>query len=423
MNKLFEAVKVLGIVDVIERFTDTKLSMSGNSMKGICPLHNEKTPSFSVLPDKGTFKCFGCGAGGDSINFVAMLKGYESQKTAAVEIARSFGLEVDNDKYDDIHLSKKAIHICNESAAQEYSKSLLDLTGESGKIIKGYVAERLGLKNRNKILAVISEWGIGWCGAGSNDFIANEPMAEKSGLLSDTKKQVFANRIVVPIKNKQGEVCGFGGRILPNCQNDYTPKYLNTKENIVFKKQNLLFGLHESLRKTKNKMPWILTESYFDVINLHARGVSAAVANMGTALSLEQAKLLVSTFKVEAILIIAHNDKNFAGLKSAISSYEILLAQGLNVEICIPLQYKDIGEIVESQNIDNWVQLQKHLKAYSYQECLEKIGVITVEDKIDKSLWVAKSIKNPIAQDDFLEDLSIKFGKSKNLLRKQMNFL
>jgi hypothetical protein len=144
---------------------------------------------------------------------------------------------------------------------------------------------------------------------------------------------------------------------------------------------------------------------------------------MGTALSLEQAKLLVSTFKVEAVLIIAHNDKNFAGLKSAISSYEILLAQGLYVEICIPIEYKDIGEIIESQNIDNFVQLQKHLKACSYQECLEKIGVANIEDKIDKSLWVAKSIKNPIAQDNFLEDLSVKFSKSKILLRKQMNFL
>lgn len=418
--KLFDLVKTIPIVDVVEKIANVKLKQSGNSMLGLCPLHNEKSPSFSVLPDKGTFNCFGCGKKGDIVNFVSYYKGYENQKTAAIEIAKAFGLEIDEEKFDEAYGNKKAMVICNTAAQKYYTESLLSLKGEVGAEIKGYVAKRLNLPNKSKILDTINEFGIGWCnGIGKPEWI--ESVAAQCGLVNNDY-QTFKNRIVVPIKNKQGQVCGFGGRVLPQLQTDKTPKYLNSKENSLFEKQGLLFGLFESMAKVKDKQTWILTESYFDVINMHARNVKAAVANMGTAITEKQIDLLLNTQKVSAVLIIAHNDKNMAGLRSAITSYELLSAKGVKVQIVLPIDpYKDLGDIFEAQQI-GFDQIGNYVQQIDYQDALCKTG-LSKEDGIKNSLGIAKKIKSPLFQDAYLEDLSIKTGVNKSTLKAEMSYL
>jgi DNA primase len=424
MANVFDAVKSLSIKDVVERFSSVSLKQTGSNWSGLCPFHKEKTPSFSLSTAKNVFHCFGCDTGGDAVNFVAKIKCYESNRVAAVEIARSFGLEIDETKFVKDNSQKQAIYICNKAAQEKYTESLLGLSGELGRMVKGYLKGRLNLTDRQKIVDVINEWGIGWC-SNQIEVSWDKNIAQLAGLYNESKgNQTFYNRIVVPIRDGRGQVCGFGGRILPDYATDYTPKYLNSKENEVFHKQDLLFGLSESLAKTNSKSIWILTESYFDVVNMHARGIRSAVAIMGTAVSEKQVDLLVQTRKVNGVLILAHNDKNFAGMKSAIASYELIAARGIKVNICRPMgDFKDVSDIFESQPDMTWVDATANITNRSYLQALEEIGVDDESERIERALRLAKKIQSPLCQDDFLIHLSAELGRSKQLLKNQMSYL
>jgi DNA primase len=291
-------------------------------------------------------------------------------------------------------------------------------------MVKGYLKNRLNLTNRQKIVDVINEWGIGWC-SNQVEVSWDKSVAQLAGLHNEAKgNQTFHNRIVVPIRDARAQICGFGGRILPDYATEYTPKYLNSKESEVFHKQGLLFGLSESLAKTKSKSTWILTESYFDVINMHARGIQSAVAIMGTAVSEKQVDLLVQTRKVNGVLVLAHNDKNCAGMKSAIASYELIIARGIRVNICRPMgNFKDVSDIFESQPDMTWVDATANIINRSYLQALEEIGVDNETERIERALLLAKKIQSPLFQDDFLTDLSAELGRSKQVLKNQMSYL
>jgi DNA primase len=307
------------------------LKRSGRTLKGLCPFHGEKTPSFHVDEDKGFFHCFGCDAGGDVYRFL-MMKEALSFPEAVRHLAGRAGIAVPENRprgpKDEL---RDRILDINQQAQAAYVDALLSRAASSdAKAARDYLAGR-GIVDQ-----VIESFGIGWA-PDSWDFLAtrlsgrySENDLKTAGIVSPRRSgsgvyDRFRSRVTFPIRAVSEKVVAFGGRII----GDGEPKYLNSPETPIYRKGEQIYGLERARGAIRQAGEAVLVEGYLDAISLHAHGVTNAVAVLGTALTSAQARLL-SRY---AERVVINFDGDAAGRKATLRSLEVLLEQGLNVKV------------------------------------------------------------------------------------------
>ena len=298
------------------------LSKKGNDFIGLCPFHNEKTPSFTVSDDKGFFHCFGCGAHGDIISFVMQKESIDFKETIKI-LASEIGVNIEDYSSKDKKSIEEEINYKNiYDLTKNYFKN--NFNSESGNKVKIYLEKRkISLKaseyfelgySENKIDNLITYLKNK---SYSIDQIIDSGLGRKSSK-NDRFYDFFRNRLIFPIHNSKGEAVAFGGRSLDSIE----PKYLNSPDSVLFKKRKILFNYHRAKKYVqKHKMPFIVVEGYMDVIALYHIGLYGAVAPLGTALSEDQLLLL---WKISDEPIICM-DGDQAGYRSAIRTLSIAM--------------------------------------------------------------------------------------------------
>ena len=329
------------IVDVISEYV--KLQKKGSSYFGLCPFHNEKSPSFSVSRTKQMYYCFGCGAGGNVFTFIMEYENY-SFVEALKMLAERVGMELPEVEYSKEAKEKAdlktAILEVNKLAAKYF---YAQLKTEHGKNAHSY------LTNRGLSEEIITGFGLGYSNKYSDDLYKylktkgyTDEVISKAGLISiDERNGVydkFWNRVMFPIMDVNNRVIGFGGRVM----GDAKPKYLNSPETIVFDKSRNLYGLNRA--RTSRKPYFLICEGYMDVISLHQAGFSNAVASLGTSLTEGHASL-IKRYVNEAYLTY---DSDEAGTKAALRAVPILKAAGITAKVIRMEPYKDPDEFIKN---------------------------------------------------------------------------
>lgn len=413
-NSIQSFKEQLNIVDVISRVVPLK--RSGSGYVGVCPFHNEKTPSFSVSEQKQIFKCFGCGASGNVIEFTK--KYYNLDFKEAVEkLAKENGIEFQFGGSNSKRLDK--YYEVNKVAARFFYSKLTQ--GKN----KGYSYFRSrGIKDET-----IKTFGLGYGGESwdelynhlkSNGF--EDKIMVELGLVSKSKKDGkfydrFRNRVIFPIINTAGKVIGFGGRIL----GDGVPKYLNSPESPVFRKQNNLYGLNLSKQYIGKSSNVILVEGYMDVISLYQNGVVNVGASLGTALTQNQAKLLKRYTKN----VVLCYDSDNAGINAALRGMEILDREDLKVRVLHVTDGKDPDEYVKSNGKEAYLKLVDNAMPmidYKLNSIKKKYNLKEEVEKIDYMKEAMAYLKNrsPIERDIYINKLSEDLNISKYALESEL---
>jgi len=332
-NTIQEILSRIDIIDIVGGFL--KLKERGANYLGLCPFHNEKTPSFTVSPSKEIYKCFGCGRSGNSISFIM-----EHEKYSYVEalkwLANKYGIAIEEtfatDEQRQQIQTADSLYIINSFAQQFFTKQLFE-TEEGQDIGLSYLKER-GFREE-----VIKKFQLGYSpeqrDAFAKEAIAKQYSAElllKTGLVANRNEQLLDNyrgRVIFPVHNHSGKVLGFGARILKS--NDKAPKYINTPENEIYLKSKILYGSYFARQSIDKLDECLLVEGYTDVISLHQSGIENAVASGGTSLTVDQLRLIK---KYTTNLTIIY-DGDAAGIKAALRGLDMALEEGLNVKLVL----------------------------------------------------------------------------------------
>src|SRR6476660_9663441 len=332
-NTIQEILSRLDIVDVIGGFV--KLKKRGANYLGLCPFHNEKTPSFTVSPSKEIYKCFGCGRSGNSISFIM-----EHEKYSYVEalkwLANKYGIEIEEtfttDEQRQQVQTADSLYIINSFAQQFFSSQLFE-SEEGQDIGLSYLKER-GFREE-----VIKKFQLGYSpmrrDAFAKEAIAKQYNAElliKTGLVVNRNEQLqdnYRGRVIFPVHNHSGKVLGFGARILKS--NDKAPKYINTPENEIYVKSKILYGSYFARQAIDKSDECLLVEGYTDVLSLHQSGIENVVASGGTSLTPDQLRLIK---KYTNNLTIIY-DGDSAGIKAALRGLDLALEESLNVKLVL----------------------------------------------------------------------------------------
>ena len=369
----------LDIVDVVSQ--QVILKKNGSHYWGLCPFHKEKTPSFSVNPSMGIYKCFGCGAGGDAITFIMKTQNKEFMDVVR-EYAEKFGLEMPNSyhKSESKEIKEEMIRACAKAAEFYNLRLLMDKEPETL-----YVLDYL--KNRGITKEIIEKYHLGIAPKAyamfykkfRHDF--SEEVMEKAGLIIKTREgeyiDRFRNRAIIPIQNEFGDYVAFGARAV---EKDQMPKYLNSSDSLIYNKSKLLYGLYTAKDAIKKDDSVILMEGYFDVISAQAHGIENAVASCGTALTPDHIKLL-SRYTPSRRIYLSF-DTDLAGQKATTRNAELIkdAFKGLGnikqfdesyistsndkysceIRVICPPEGKDPDEFIRSVGADSYKEYMKH---------------------------------------------------------------
>lgn len=341
-EELVEEVRMKNdIVDVISGYV--RLQKKGSSYFGLCPFHNEKSPSFSVSRGKQMYYCFGCGAGGNVFTFLMEYENFSFVEALKV-LADRAGVELPEMEYSKEAKEKADLRATlleiNKIAAQYF---YVQLKSEQGKI--GYTY----LKNRELSDETIKAFGLGYSNKYSNDLFKylqgkgySEDLIRQAGLINTDERNgvydKFWNRVMFPIMDVNNRVIGFGGRVM----GDGKPKYLNSPETVIFDKSRNLYGLNRA--RTSRKPYFLMCEGYMDVISLHQAGFTNAVASLGTALTTGHASL-IKRYVQEVYLTY---DSDEAGTKAALRAVPILKQAGISAKVIRMDPYKDPDEFIKN---------------------------------------------------------------------------
>jgi DNA primase len=324
--------------DIVEVVGDyVSLKKRGANLWACCPFHNEKSPSFSVAPAKGIYKCFGCGKAGDVIRFVMDVEGL-SYPEALRHLAKKYGIDVpERELTPDEVLSqnvKESLYIVLNHAKNHFQKTLFEYS-EGQSVGYPYFKERgfndLTIKTF-ELGYSIDEWEGYTREALKGGF--TKDILEKAGLTifrDDKQYDRFRGRVIFPIHNVSGKVIAFGARILKTDKTANQPKYLNSPETEVYHKSNILYGIFQAKQAIRNADTCFLVEGYTDVISLHQAGIHNVVASSGTSLTLEQIRLIARFTQNITVLY----DGDPAGIKAALRGTDMVLEEGLNVKVVV----------------------------------------------------------------------------------------
>ena len=398
------------IVDIIGEYVDLK--KAGSSFKGLCPFHNEKTPSFTVDRKKQLFHCFGCGAGGDVVSFIMQKEGL-SYPEGLKYLAHKAGINLVFDENPGVSEKKKRLYDINKEIMMYFYKNLL-----TNKAPQDYLLRR-GLRSN-----IVNTFMLGFAKNSWDDLllyakskdIKEEDLLEL-GLIAKSKNGNFydkyRNRLIFPIIDTYGRVIGFGGRAI----DDTMPKYLNSPESEVFKKRFNLYGLNNFKKQSRRDL--ILVEGYMDVIALNNKGIDIAVASLGTAFTVEQAKLA----KRYADNIYICYDSDSAGIKATKRAIEIFkeaeigvniieLGEGLDPDDFVKKYGKDAFEKKMDEASDEYNYLyEKILDGYSEANENEKF------EKLNQFIGFLSSIKQDLTREIFINKVSNLFDIDKQTLK------
>jgi DNA primase len=407
MNDIQRVKEAVDIVKVIETYVELK--RAGSNFKALCPFHNEKTPSFMVNPNLQIFKCFGCGKGGDVIKFVEEIERLEFSEAlkklaevAGINLSTVSQTHINKEKEDE----KKKIIKANQLAMEFYHHIFLN--HKIGKTGREYAQKR----NLNK--KVILEFKIGYAPDGDNlsKFLTQKGFNTKSlinwGLSTVRRGKIidkFRNRLIQPIFNINGEIIGFSGRYLG--KNPNAPKYLNSPETLVFKKNSQLYSLYhskEAIRKNKNV---IIVEGNLDVISAHKIGHKNVVAPLGTSFTQEQAKIIKR--HTDKILMCFDNDN--AGIAATIKAMSLFEKFSIEHKVIKLDNYGDPDEAINN-NSEYWEKAVKN-PVNTLDYILDKLtldldlgspdGKTTLYKRF---LPVLKLVRNKIQKEHFIKQLS-----------------
>ena len=369
------------------------LRRAGGNMKGLCPFHSEKTPSFTVYPADNSFYCFGCGVGGDAITFIKKME-HLDYPDAVEFLAKRAGITIPDSQNSQYHsgpkIDKKRIYDMNVVAAKYFNANLFS-NDPKAKAALAYFTEKRGLS-----ISTIKHFGLGFAPDSfdafskymlSRGFTYDEMVA---GFLCGKSEKgryydAFRNRVMFPIIDVSGNVIAFGGRVM----DDSKPKYKNSSDTPVFKKSRNLFALNFAKNFAEDSL--ILCEGYMDVIALHAAGFSNAIATLGTAITSEQARVLSRYTK----RIIISYDADEAGQKAAKRAMQLLSEVGLEVSVLKIPDAKDPDEYIKKYGKDSFAHLLKNTKSkfeYNVEGVLGKYNLELPQDKINAIADIEKLI-------------------------------
>ena len=408
------------IVDIISQYMHLK--RSGRNFFGLCPFHNEKSPSFSVSPDKQIFHCFGCGVGGNVITFISKIEGLNFIETVQMLAERANiqlpTLENSGDSQKEI--LKDKVYKVNEFTAEFYHQNLYK---PQAKIAQEYVKKRQ-LSNET-----LKSFRIGF--SGKFDELYQELKKQgfeeqeilESGLVNKNDRgqyiDRYRNRLMFPICDVRGRVIAFGGRVL----DDSKPKYINSPENVVYSKGRHLFGLNVAKKGDTKKL--LIVEGYMDVISLHQRGITNVVAPLGTALTEQQGWLL----RKNAEQIILSFDSDEAGLQAKLRALEILQNMGCDLRVLQIEGAKDPDEyILKYGNARFQALVDKALSVIEFKvKILQKdLNLENTNDKIKFLNEIAKLISkvdNTIEREVHIEKIAKEYDISKEAIYAEVNKL
>ena len=408
------------IVDVISQYMHLK--RSGRNFFGLCPFHNEKSPSFSVSPDKQIFHCFGCGVGGNVYTFVSKIEGIGFFETVQM-LAERANIQLptlENSVDTQKEILKDKVYKVNEFAAEYYHQNLYKSQSKLG---QEYVKKRQ-LSNET-----LKSYRIGY--SGKFDELYQELKKQgfqeteilESGLVNKNEKgqyiDRYRNRLMFPICDIRGRVIAFGGRVL----DDSKPKYINSPENVVYSKGRHLFGLNVAKKGDTKKL--LIVEGYMDVISLHQRGITNVVAPLGTALTEQQGWLL----RKNTEQIILSFDSDDAGLKAKARALEILGNMGCDIRVLNIEGAKDPDEYIlkyGTARFNNLVEKALSVIEFNVKLLKKDLNLENTNDKIKFLNEIAKlisKVENSIEREIYIEKIAKEYNISKEAIYGEVNKL
>lgn len=408
------------IVDVISQYVHLK--RSGRNFFGLCPFHNEKSPSFSVSPDKQIFHCFGCGVGGNVFSFITQIEGINFVEAVQMLAERAnIQLPTLQDNGDSQREELKAkVYKVNEFTAEFYHQNLYKT---QAKIAQEYVKKRQ-LSNET-----LKSFKIGFSGKFDELYqeLKKQGFGEReileSGLVNKNERgqyiDRYRNRLMFPICDARGKVIAFGGRVL----DDSKPKYINSPENVVYSKGRNLFGLNVAKKGDLKRI--LIVEGYMDVISLHQRGITNVVAPLGTALTEQQGWLL----RKNSEQIILSFDSDEAGLKAKLRALDILQNMGCDLRILQMEGAKDPDEYIikyGNARFNNLVDKALSIIEFKVKILKKDLNLENTNDKIKFLNEIAKlisNVNNTIEREVYIEKIAKEYDISKEAIYAEVNKL
>ena len=400
----------LNIVDVIGREVD--LRKSGANYKGLCPFHNEKTPSFVVNEEKQIFNCFGCGEKGDVIKFVQSF--YKLSFIEAVDkLCDEYGIKKPESMSSKTSIDYNSYYEINAKTGRFFYKNLISENNVGMQYFK-----KRGLSNDT-----IVKFGLGYAPnsfTALTDYLKTENISEsdilKLGLANKGEKGLydkFRNRVIFPIINTRDKVVGFGARAI----GDAMPKYLNSSESEIFIKKNNLFGLNLTKKEISEENRAIIVEGYMDVISLYQNGVKNVAASLGTALTDNQAKLITRYTKN----VVLSYDSDAAGVSAALRGIDVLTKAGAKVRILTIIDDKDPDDFIKKHGREEFNRLVDNaVPATDFKLKVAKRGFdfsnnLDVLSYIEKIIPILRDL-GPVEQDIYIKKIAYEYNVSEHAI-------
>ena len=419
-DKIADVRNTADIVDLISEYV--VLKKVGKNFLGLCPFHAEKTPSFTVSPEKQIFHCFGCGQGGNVFNFVMQYQNL-SFPEAVRFVAKKYGIEISARNMSAAQKRKFAqrekLFQINEDAVDYFRKALVDTSsGERG---------RKYLAKRRMTPEVIERFWLGYAPMGWNNIVRyfsskKVPLddVETTGLVIAKKGGYydrFRDRIIFPILDIDQRVVGFGGRSLDNS----LPKYLNSPETPVYHKRSILYGLHANKEMCRKAGSVFIVEGYFDLLSLYCHGIKNVVATLGTALTQEHLRILKG-YAREFILVF---DSDNAGIKAAERSLSLFAEEKANIRIVILPEGRDPDSYVfevGSEGFLRRVERALGIMEFLIASAIDKYG-LSPEGKIrivDALKGPLRSLANGVSRSVYVRDLSERLNIDESVILREI---
>lgn len=440
----------LDIVDVVSQFV--VLKKSGANYWGLCPFHNDSKPSMSVSPQKGIYKCFACGEGGDALKFLVKVQNRE-YKDVILELAEKFGIELP-DKFEHTSSETKSQHKLMEDACKKAAKFYHMELRQAEDANKAMTY----LRGRGITDEIIDKFTLGWAPNKYDTLYKelkkefNDDILEKAGLVIKSNSgswiDRFRNRIIIPIQNENGDYVAFGARAVDEGQN---PKYLNSSDSMIYNKSKILFGLNSAKDAIQKEDSVVIMEGYFDVISAQVNGVENCVASCGTAMTAEHIKLLSRYTKSRKIYLSFDTDS--AGINATKRGSEVIKntfatlgnvkqfdeshistssdkKYSCEIRVVSPPQGKDPDEFIRSMGgkaFKEYIKSAPLLIDFLLNNVLrEKANAKTPQEKaalVEQVIDILKDVNNKIIQSEYVKMVSNVLEVDENAIMKELSKL
>ncbi len=410
------------IEDVVGDYVTLK--KRGVNLLGLCPFHNEKTPSFTVSPTKNIYKCFGCGESGGAIGFIMEHEGM-TYPQALKHLAAKYNIEIDETKPSQEAIQERqtmdSLYLINEYAQKYFSSQLFD-TQDGQSIGLSYFKER-GFNEDT-----IKKFGLGYAPKGFKNFTDSGvkegyklELLKKAGVTSQKGFDFFRDRMMFVIHNLTGKVIGFGGRTLSSDKK--VPKYINTPESEIYVKNKSLYGIYFAKTAIRRADECILVEGYTDVISLHQSGIENTVASSGTSLTVGQIGMIQRYTPNIKILY----DGDPAGIKAAMRGLDMVLEQGMNVKVVLLPEGEDPDSYLKKTGADAF---KKYISDNANDFILFKVNLLleeTQDDPVKKAGLITdivgsiSKVREPIKRSLYIKECAVRMGIDEQILISEVN--